>query len=785
MNRIFQSVIWAFFFLSWLAGTAAAQTLLVANDQFGSGGLVLTDLGSGFDEALAIAVLADGRVVVAGSSDNGMDRDLAVVRYLPDGRIDSSFVFSAGSVIGAALGDDVARALTLLEDDSLILAGSITENGGTSAVLVKLLENGQLDYRFGDQGVVVYRPAGDDATFHDLHRLADGTLIAAGASAPANEPSPILVRFQADGSIDPAFGRDGLESFAQVRGELYGVAADAGGNLYGCGYSRDENGRSGVLLVRLSAASAAPIGGAFDETGVVTLFHDDEETIAHDIAIQEDGRLVIAGAARPAAGGSSVLVGRFAPDGTPDREVADDGLLVYDLGPNSAAYGIAVLADDTVLAAGYHQDESGRDLIVLQFDATLAPIGEPNTLDQAGSTSGALAISALIVEDGAFSPSAVAVGGTSRQATLLTTAVEGSDETGLAIVVDSGGTVFAAGTSGGTEQSAILVASYAAGAVGPGKAAAAATPVVSTFYAIETVPITAVTRVGALTGGQITALAFDSQRCLSACLEQCPDTAGVDDEGGAGEDQVPADGDDTPGSATTCQASCTEQCTVPTVEKRGVVYAVDPLPTYADGESEEPADPPDSDDAGGTTDDADDDGALPDNPFAIENFFAFEEYLVKRGQTEDGSGAGSYTSRIEDVNPQTVYYVRAYAVLTDGSVIYGNQLNFRTDDACFIATAAFGSVDGFAVQTLREFRDRYLQPYQWGRLLVSAYYRVSPPLADLVEAHLPIRLAVLWLLVPVVAMAILLVYIPTVLVFLPAPLLCWHFINRYLVRNVP
>ncbi|MDX9896981.1 MAG: delta-60 repeat domain-containing protein, partial [Desulfofustis sp.] len=458
MNRIFQSVTWMLLFLSGLSGTAVAQSLLVANDEFGSGGLVLTDLGSGFDEALAIAVLADGRVVVAGSSDNGIDRDLAVVRYLPDGGIDPSFVFSAGPVIGAALGDDVARALTLLEDGSLVLAGSITENGSTAAVLVKLLENGQLDYRFGDQGVVVYRPVGENAIFHDLHRLADGTLIAAGTRERDNEPSPVLARFSADGSIDPAFGGDGIESFAEVRGELYGVAVDASGSLYGCGYSLDESGRSGVLLVRLSTAPAAPIGGAFGESGVITLFDDDEETVAHDIAVQGDGRLVIAGAARPAAGGSSVLVGRFASDGTPDREVADNGLLVYDMGPDSAAYGIAVLADDTALAAGYHQDESGRDLMVLQFDATLAPIGEPNTLDQAGSISGALAISALIVEDGAFSPSAVAVGGTSRQATLLTTAVEGSDETGLAIVVDSGGTVFTAGTSGGTEQSSILVA---------------------------------------------------------------------------------------------------------------------------------------------------------------------------------------------------------------------------------------------------------------------------------------------------------------------------------------
>lgn len=777
MNRVFQSLAFLLFLLPGLPGVVGAQSLLVANTEFGSGGLVLTDLGSGLDEALAIAVLDDGRVVVAGSSDNGMDRDLAVVRYLPDGRIDPGFVFSAGPIIGAALGDDVVHAMTVLDDGSLVLAGSITENGSRSAVLVKVLENGQLDFRFGDQGVVVYRPQGEDGEFHDLHLLADGTLMAAGGSRRDDEPSPFLARFLIDGRIDSAFGRDGLELFAQVRGELLGLVADGNGLLYGCGYSLDESGRSGVLLVRLPAASD---GGAFDETGVITLFNDDEEAVAHDIAVQLDGRLVIAGAARAADGSSSVLVGRFAPDGTPDRGLTDNGLLVYDLGPDSAAYGIVVLADDSVLAAGYRQGETGRDLIVLQFDGALVPIAGPYPIDQSGSGPGSLTISELIVEDGAFSPSAVAASGSTRQASLLTTAVEGSDETGLAIAAGPGGTVFAAGTSGAADQSSILVASYAADETASG-VTAAATPVLSTFYAIETVPITAVTRVGALTGGEITALAFDSQRCLAACLEQCTDTAAADGEDGTGEVEVPADGEDTTGAATTCQAACIEQCTVPTVEKRGVVYSVDPLPTY--GEDDGSDVPNDTDVDPVAEDGGDGDDSSSDNPFAMENFFAFEGYLVKSGQTEDGSGAGAYASRIEEVNPQTVYYVRAYAVLSDGSIIYGNQLSFRTEDACFIATAAFGSADGFAVQTLRLFRDRYLKPHEWGRLVVSAYYRVSPPLADLIDSYLPLRVAVLWLLLPVVAAAIILVYIPISLPCLLAGAACYSLTRRFLVRN--
>jgi len=69
---------------------------------------------------------------------------------------------------------------------------------------------------------------------------------------------------------------------------------------------------------------------------------------------------------------------------------------------------------------------------------------------------------------------------------------------------------------------------------------------------------------------------------------------------------------------------------------------------------------------------------------------------------------------------------------------------------CFIATAAYGSSFAPEVQALREFRDAHLMTNSAGRLLVSAYYSISPPIADFIKESNFLKALARWLLAPLV-----------------------------------
>jgi len=193
---------------------------------FGSGGVVQTRLGDPSDEDWGKAVLlqADGRIVVAAAADLRTSVDFAVVRYLADGELDSSFG-SNGIVVTPAPNQQWTEAAALLPSGKIVVTGEGSYGGYSEHEfrLARYNADGSLDAGFGNAGIVTTR-FDQNVIPIALAVEADGRVIAGGLDASTANIKYALARYNDDGSLDAGFGDGGTRTYDVLGTADYGWA---------------------------------------------------------------------------------------------------------------------------------------------------------------------------------------------------------------------------------------------------------------------------------------------------------------------------------------------------------------------------------------------------------------------------------------------------------------------------------------------------------------------------------------------------------------------------------
>ena len=102
---------------------------------------------------------------------------------------------------------------------------------------------------------------------------------------------------------------------------------------------------------------------------------------------------------------------------------------------------------------------------------------------------------------------------------------------------------------------------------------------------------------------------------------------------------------------------------------------------------------------------------------------------------------------------------------------------------CFIATAAYGSPMADKVLLLKVFRDRILKNYQLGRSFIRIYYKLSPPVADLIENSAFLKAVVRCFLIPLIGFAWLALNFGETSIFLFLFTLCTLLLEFIIFKN--
>ncbi|MCP4210277.1 MAG: BspA family leucine-rich repeat surface protein, partial [Halieaceae bacterium] len=174
-------------------------------------GIVTTDFGASNDYGQSVTVQSDGKILVAGSAKFGAVYDFALARYNVDGSLDTSFDGDGWATAEyGSWTQDKGYSGTVQNDGKILVAGT-TNNGSTyDFTLVRFTADGTFDNSFDGDGFLTTPIGSADDHGYSVTVQSDGKILVAGESHNGSDYDFALVRYNTDGSLDATFDSDGI-----------------------------------------------------------------------------------------------------------------------------------------------------------------------------------------------------------------------------------------------------------------------------------------------------------------------------------------------------------------------------------------------------------------------------------------------------------------------------------------------------------------------------------------------------------------------------------------------
>ncbi len=336
---------------------------------FGNGGKVKTPVGESFDNAFAVAIQPDGKIVAAGRSYNGVNMDFAIVRYNSDGTLDQTFDGNSGNgngivktVVGS--GDEVFRGVEIQTDGKILAVGDSFDGGNTSITVVRYNADGTLDTTFdGDagngNGILVTRIGNGAEHAYQVKNQSDGKIVVAGYfSAGTGNNDVALLRYNTNGTLDTTFNDDGIATTAigTRTDEAFDLALQNDGKIVVAGCINSGQGND-FLAIRYNLDGS--LDNTFGTNGATVTPIGNAAEIANGIVIQPDGKIISGGFSNNGSRNVFALV-RQNSDGSLDQTFGIGGKVTTAVGAVfDVINGIALQADGKIIAVGRVVDASG------------------------------------------------------------------------------------------------------------------------------------------------------------------------------------------------------------------------------------------------------------------------------------------------------------------------------------------------------------------------------------------------------------------------------------------
>lgn len=273
------------------------------------------------------------------------------------GGLDASF--GTGGIVTTGVGPnsslDIIQALAIQADGKIVAAGSgytndDPTNSGRDFAVVRYNADGSLDSAFGVGGKVMtdIGTSTSDGAFV-VAVQPDGKIVAAGFTFSGGAVDVAIVRYNSNGSLDSTFGSAGkiVKDFAGAHDEVESLVIQPDGKIVVL-VDRSIVGSGLIGMARYNADGS--LDPSFGSGGILVTDWPGANSRAASMAIQSDGKFVLAGFHATQVVDSAIA--RLNSDGSTDTSFGTDGFTVLDLGSTDQIRAVAVQPDGKIVTGG-------------------------------------------------------------------------------------------------------------------------------------------------------------------------------------------------------------------------------------------------------------------------------------------------------------------------------------------------------------------------------------------------------------------------------------------------
>lgn len=350
----------------------APESLVSLPEGFLSGVFTSLQGQSGRSGATGLAIQPDGKIVVVGSTGEG----IGIARLNADGSLDSTFGEQTLALTPLDA-DETAEGVAIQPNGQIVVAGSYTDisnpNGLFVSDVVRYNANGSLDQTFGQGGVLPLDFSSDNLSLQVTSVAMDGNdiMLAGTVAGPGFSNARVFViDLTPSGSFNTGFGTSGiaLTNLPDIGGSVSAIVMPGSGNVV-----LATTSDAGFALVQYLRDGQPD--SSFGTQGVMSFGFDGGDAVADDLALDPGGGIIVVGSAE-VYGTWDFALARVLPSGALDPGFGIGGEVStspFQFSPETAddlsAQAVAIDGEGRIVVGGYAGlDQSDQYLALARYE---------------------------------------------------------------------------------------------------------------------------------------------------------------------------------------------------------------------------------------------------------------------------------------------------------------------------------------------------------------------------------------------------------------------------------